>query len=170
MFVNIDIIAGARPNFIKIAPIIDAINNLNNSAKKILFRLIHTGKHYDYLMSESFFQQLSIPKPDFNLEAGRGSASEQIAKIMIQYELILKEKKPDYCLVVGDVNSTLACSIVAKKMMVKVIHVEGGIRSWDNSMPEEINRIVMDSISDLFFTTSETANENLINSGVSSEK
>tara|TARA_B100001113_G_C21096628_1_gene616843 strand:+ start:792 stop:1877 length:1086 start_codon:yes stop_codon:yes gene_type:complete len=162
----LDIIAGARPNFMKIAPIIKTINSSNSINKKISFRLIHTGQHYDKNMSESFLKQLEIPNPDYNLASGSGTQSEQTAKIMIGYEKLLQINKPDICLVVGDVNSTMACAIVAKKMHVKVAHVEAGIRSGDVSMPEEINRMVTDSITDFFFTTSETANNNLILSGV----
>ena len=138
--------------------------------KNINFRLVHTGQHYDKNMSDSFFKQLDIPLPDINLGAGGGSQAEQTAKIMVGYELILKKEITDYCLVVGDVTSTMACSIVAKKMNVEVIHVEGGIRSQDLTMPEEINRIVTDSITDYFFTTSKTANQNLLKNGISKNK
>ena len=163
---KIDIIAGARPNFIKIAPIIDAINNKKKEGIDISYRLIHTGQHYDQNMSEDFFSQLGIPEPDFNLESGSGTPSEQTSKIMIGYEKILNNKLSEICLVVGDVTSTMACSIVAKKMGLKIAHIEAGIRSFDLSMPEEINRMVTDSITDYFFTTSEFANKNLIKSGV----
>ena len=166
---KIDLIAGARPNFMKISPIIDAIKVAQSKGEKIQYRLVHTGQHYDKNMSGSFFEQLGIPLPDKNLEAGGGTQAEQTAKIMIGYESLLQEESTDYCLVVGDVTSTMACSIVAKKMNIKVIHVEGGIRSWDLTMPEEINRMVTDSITDYFFTTSETANSNLINSGIKKE-
>ncbi|KAF2510810.1 UDP-N-acetylglucosamine 2-epimerase (non-hydrolyzing) [Flavobacterium zhairuonense] len=166
---EIDIIAGARPNFIKIASIISAIKDLKNS--EIKYRLIHTGQHYDANMSGTFFEQLNIPLPDHNLEVGGGSQAEQTAAIMVRYEKLLNESfRPNICLVVGDVNSTMACSIVAAKMGVKVAHVEAGIRSNDWSMPEEINRIVTDSITSYFFTTSVTANKNLIAQGVASEK
>jgi len=163
----LDIIAGARPNFMKISPIIHA---LESSGFKYKYRLIHTGQHYDKKMSDTFFDQLRIPKPSINLKVGSGSHTEQTAKIMIGYEKLLIEKKPDICLVVGDVNSTMACALVAKKMLVKVAHVEAGIRSGDNDMPEEINRIVTDSISDYFFTTSENASNNLLKSGVKSKQ
>ncbi len=163
--IKIDIIAGARPNFMKISPIIKEINNVNLKSDKIQYRLIHTGQHYDDNMSESFFDQLKIPKPQINLNSGSGTQSEQTSKIMIGYEKALNDELPNYCLVVGDVNSTLGCSIVAKKMGIKVIHVEGGIRSGDMCMPEEINRIVTDSITDYFFTTSKTANKNLVKEG-----
>lgn len=164
----IDIIAGARPNFIKIAPIIEAINMLKES--NIKYRLIHTGQHYDKNMSDSFFQQLNIPQPDYNLECGGGTQAEQTGAIMVRYENLISETfVPDLCIVVGDVNSTMACSIVARKKGAKVAHVEAGIRSNDWTMPEEINRIVTDSITNYFFTTSQTANENLIVQGVSEE-
>jgi UDP-N-acetylglucosamine 2-epimerase (non-hydrolysing) len=164
---QIDIIAGARPNFMKIAPIIEAIQTAAYKGEKIQYRLVHTGQHYDKKMSGDFFEQLGIPEPDVNLEAGGGSQAEQTAAIMIGFEKELSLNPADLVLVVGDVTSTMACAIVAKKMNVKVAHVEAGIRSFDPSMPEEINRIVTDSITDYFFTTSVTANENLLKSGVS---
>ena len=166
---KIDLIAGARPNFMKISPIIDAIKDARLNGKKIDYRLVHTGQHYDDNMSGNFFEQLGIPITSINLKAGGGTHAEQTAKIMIGYETLLKKETTDYCLVVGDVTSTMACSIVAKKMGLKVIHVEAGIRSMDLSMPEEINRIVTDSITDFFFTTSETANNNLLKNGVDSK-
>jgi len=161
----IDLIAGARPNFMKIAPIIESIKKFKKSGIDINYRLVHTGQHYDKNMSESFFKELNIPDPDLNLNAGGGTQSEQTAAIMIGYEKALANK-PDLCLVVGDVNSTMACSIVARKNGVKVAHVEGGIRSGDMNMPEEVNRIVTDSITNYFFTTSEIANNNLLKSGI----
>ena len=167
---KIDLIAGARPNFMKISPIIDAIEAYKNSGNQIDYRLIHTGQHYDDNMSKAFFVDLNIPFPEHNLGAGGGTQSEQTAKIMIEYEKILSKDTTDMCLVVGDVNSTMACAIVAKKKNLNVIHVEGGLRSFDISMPEEINRIVTDSISDIFFTTSENANENLKSEGVSQKR
>jgi UDP-N-acetylglucosamine 2-epimerase (non-hydrolysing) len=162
----IDLIAGARPNFMKIAPIIDAIHIAQQSKNEINYRLIHTGQHYDDNMSDSFFQQLGIPPPHHNLRCGGGSQAEQTAAIMIGYEKILMERRSDLCLVVGDVNSTLSCAITAQKMHVKVAHVEAGIRSNDWTMPEEINRLLTDSITNYFFTTSETSIENLCKSGV----
>ncbi len=152
---NIDLIAGARPNFMKIAPIIHQVeaHNRQDPARPLHYRLIHTGQHYDRNMSGSFFEQLGIPEPHINLGAGSGTQATQTAQIMIGYEQALAEAKPDLCIVVGDVNSTMACAIVAKKAWVKVAHVEAGIRSGDWSMPEEINRIVTDSITDYFFTT-----------------
>tara|TARA_B100002052_G_scaffold295397_1_gene321825 strand:- start:1058 stop:2149 length:1092 start_codon:yes stop_codon:yes gene_type:complete len=167
---KIDLIAGARPNFMKIAPIIDAIKVEQSKGEKIEYRLVHTGQHYDKKMSGSFFEELGIPLPDVNLNAGSGTQAEQTAKIMMGYEMLLKKEPTDFCMVVGDVTSTMACSIVAKKTNIKVIHVEGGIRSWDLTMPEEINRIVTDSITDYFFTTSKTANKNLLNNGILKNK
>jgi UDP-N-acetylglucosamine 2-epimerase (non-hydrolysing) len=167
---KIDLIAGARPNFMKIAPIIDSIKKTNKNGKDISFRLIHTGQHYDKNMSGNFFEELGIPDPDINLNAGGGTQAEQTAAIMIGYERLLCREKPDLCIVVGDVTSTMACAIAAQKLNVKVAHVEGGIRSGDWTMPEEINRMVTDSITNYFFTTSEIANENLIKSGVSRDR
>ena len=167
---KIDIIAGARPNFMKIAPIIEAIKLEQQLGANIQYRLIHTGQHYDKNMSDNFFEQLQIPLPDLNLEAGGGTQAEQTANIMIRYEKVLIESSTDICLVVGDVTSTMACSIVAKKMNVKVAHVEAGIRSFDLTMPEEINRMVTDAITDYFFTTSEFANQNLRKNGISENR
>ena len=164
------ILAGARPNFMKIAPIIRAINYAKTAGKNIDFRLVHTGQHYDKSMSGSFFEQLNIPEPHANLNCGGGTHAEQTAAIMIAFEKELLANPCDWVVVVGDVNSTLACSITAKKLHIKVAHVEGGIRSNDWKMPEEINRLVTDAITDVFFTTSEVANENLRRSGVSPEK
>ena len=163
----LDIIAGARPNFMKISPIIRQIekHNSEHPGRVINYRLIHTGQHYDRNMSGSFFEQLGIPEPHLNLGAGSGTQASQTAQIMIGYEQAIADQQPDICLVVGDVTSTMACSIVAKKAGVKVAHVEAGIRSGDWSMPEEINRIVTDSLTDYFFTTSEIANQNLLQSG-----
>jgi UDP-N-acetylglucosamine 2-epimerase (non-hydrolysing) len=167
---KIDIIAGARPNFMKIAPIIEAIQNYQTQETSLSFRLIHTGQHYDKNMSDDFFTQLGIPKPDVNLEVGSGTQAEQTANIMIRYEKLLLATSSDICLVVGDVTSSMACSIVAKKLGIKVVHVEAGIRSFDLTMPEEINRMVTDSITDYFFTTSEHANENLKKAGIEDER
>lgn len=164
---RISIIAGARPNFMKIAPIIYAIKDKQNEGYDIQFRLIHTGQHYDKNMSHSFFDQLGIPQPDVNLECKSGTQAQQTATIMVRFEEELMTNPADLVLVVGDVTSTLACSIVAKKLNIKVAHVEAGIRSGDMTMPEEINRMVTDSITDYFFTTSKHANENLENGGVS---
>lgn len=166
----IDLIAGARPNFMKIAPITHAIQLAQKENIKIDFRLIHTGQHYDKNMSDSFFEQLNIPYPDVNLGAGGGTQAEQTAAIMIGYEKVIIEKKPDLCLVVGDVTSTMACAITAQKSNVKVAHVEAGIRSGDWTMPEEINRMVTDSISNYFFTTTLIANNNLKKNGVEDDR
>lgn len=166
----IDLIAGARPNFMKIAPITHAIHLAQKKGEKIYFRLIHTGQHYDKNMSESFFEQLNIPLPDVNLAAGGGTQAEQTAAIMIGYEKIIIEKRPDICLVVGDVTSTMACAITAQKLNINVAHVEAGIRSGDWTMPEEINRMVTDSITNYFFTTTELANDNLMKNGVGKER
>lgn len=164
--ISIDLIAGARPNFMKIAPIIHAIQLANRDKEKIRYRLIHTGQHYDNNMSHVFFDQLEIPAPSVNLLSGSGTQAEQTAAIMIGYEKVLFEQKSDLCLVVGDVTSTMACAIVAQKMNIPVAHVEAGIRSGDWSMPEEINRMVTDSITNYFFTTSTGANENLAKIGI----
>lgn len=168
--VLVDIIAGARPNFMKIAPIIDALNAAQKKGSFLHYRLIHTGQHYDNAMSDDFFKQLNIPEPHINLEVGSGTQAQQTAAIMMRYETVLFKKISDLCLVVGDVNSTMACAIVARKLGVPVAHVEGGLRSHDWTMPEEINRIVTDSITNWFFTTSETANENLRRSGVAKNR
>ena len=167
---SIDLIAGARPNFMKIAPIIDALKAARAQGSSLRYRLVHTGQHYDRAMSGDFIAQLGIPEPDINLEVGSGTQAEQTAAIMVRYERVLQEQKSDLCLVVGDVTSTMACSIVARKFGVPVAHVEGGIRSGDWSMPEEINRVVTDSVTNWFFTTSETANANLRRSGVADER
>lgn len=166
----IDIIAGARPNFMKIAPIIAALDERFAAGGPLHYRLIHTGQHYDRNMSDSFFEQLGIPEPAVNFGVGGGTQAEQTAGIMVAYEKLLLEKKSDLCLVVGDVTSTMACTITAKKMGVAVAHVEAGIRSGDLSMPEEINRMATDALTDYFFTTSETANANLRRMGVEDER
>ena len=191
---KITLIAGARPNFMKIAPLIKAIEGWNegmptsddilrtttgspieqsSSPAKggeqercaIQYRLVHTGQHYDKNMSDTFFEELGIPAPDVNLGCGGGTQAEQTAAIMVAFEKELAAHPADIVLVVGDVTSTMACSIVAKKMNTKVCHVEAGIRSWDLTMPEEINRMVTDALADYMFTTSEVANRNLIRQG-----
>ena len=167
---KLTIVAGARPNFMKIAPIIHAINNSKKLGGEIQYRLVHTGQHYDQIMSDTFFNELNIPLPDSNLNCSGGTQTEQTCNIMNAFEKELIENPTDLVIVVGDVNSTMACSIVAKKLNIKVAHVEAGIRSWDLSMPEEINRMVTDSLTDFFFTTSETANQNLRNIGVGEER
>jgi len=187
------LIAGARPNFMKIASIIDAINRYNNSIHNsklnIQHSLVHTGQHYDDSMSEAFFRDLDLPKPDMYLEAGSGSHAAQTAEIMKRFEPVLLEHQPDVVVVVGDVNSTVACALVASKIQydgstqnsklithnsgVKrplVAHVEAGLRSFDRTMPEEINRLLTDAISDFLFTTEENANENLKREGIPEEK
>jgi UDP-N-acetylglucosamine 2-epimerase (non-hydrolysing) len=167
---KIDIIAGARPNFMKIAPVIHALEKAKNEGSDLTYRLIHTGQHYDKNMSGSFFEQLGMPQPHHNLEVGSGTQAEQTAGIMIGYEKLLLEGKSNLCLVVGDVTSTMACSITAQKLHVPVAHIEGGIRSNDWTMPEEINRMVTDSITNWFFTTSEVANTYLKSTGVTDER
>ena len=167
---TIDLIAGARPNFVKIAPIIRALDAARASGSLLRYRLVHTGQHYDAHMSGEFFAQLGMPPPDVCLEAGSGSQAEQTAAIMIRYESLLVKERSDLCVVVGDVNSTMACAIVARKLCMPVAHVEGGIRSGDWTMPEEVNRVVTDAITNYFFTTSELAGTNLRRSGVSEER
>lgn len=171
---NITLIAGARPNFMKIAPIIHAIEKYkreNSTSDKVLnYRLVHTGQHYDAKMSETFFKELNIPEPDVNLNCGGGTQAEQTAAIMIAFEHELADHPADLVMVVGDVTSTMACSIVAKKLNTRVAHVEAGIRSFDLSMPEEINRMVTDCLADYFFTTTELAGDNLRKSGVEEER
>ncbi len=167
---KITIVAGARPNFIKIASLILAIQKKQKEGITISFRLVHTGQHYDKNLSDTFFTELNIPHPNVNLEVKSGSQSEQTAGIMVAFEKELMQNSCDLVLVVGDVNSTMACTIVAKKGNVKVAHVEAGIRSGDMSMPEEINRIVTDSIADYFFTTSSTASKNLLKYGADASK
>ena len=162
---HITLIAGARPNFMKIAALIHAIQAAQQQGKNVQFRLVHTGQHYDKNMSDTFFEELGIPAPDVNLGCGGGTQAEQTAHIMVAFEKELLEHPTDVVLVVGDVTSTMACSIVAKKLNTKVCHVEAGIRSWDLTMPEEINRMVTDSLADYMFTTSEVANRNLVRQG-----
>lgn len=147
----------------KIAPIARALQKAGHARAQ--WKIVHTGQHYDNAMSQTFFDELGIPEPDYHLEAGSGTHAGQTAKIMTSFEKICEKDRPDVVLVVGDVNSTLACSIVAKKMNIKVAHVEAGLRSFDLTMPEEINRMVTDSITDCFFTTEKTACENLIREG-----
>ncbi len=159
-------VVGARPNFMKIAPIVRAIR----AHKGIQHILVHTGQHYDHAMSGSFFKDLGIPKPNINLGIGSGSHAKQTAEIMMAFEHVLMKVKPDVVLVVGDVNSTMACSLVATKLRIAVVHVEAGLRSYDRNMPEEINRLVTDSIADLLFTTSEDADKNLIKEGLPKDR
>lgn len=166
---KITLIAGARPNFMKIAPLIHAIQKAEAAGKDIHYRLVHTGQHYDKNMSDTFFEELGIPAPDVNLGCGGGSQAEQTAHIMVEFEKDLIANPTDVVLVVGDVTSTMACSIVAKKLNTRVAHVEAGIRSWDLTMPEEINRMVTDSLADYMFTTSDVADRNLLRQGAIKE-
>ena len=164
------LIAGARPNFMKIVPLIWEINKRKEVQKKIKCKFIHTGQHYDIQMSDIFFKDLNLPSPDINLGVGSATHAVQTASIMIKFEKICEAERPDLIVVVGDVNSTIACTLVAVKLGIKVAHVEAGLRSFDRTMPEEINRILTDSISDYLFTTCEDANKNLIKEGINKEK
>lgn len=159
-------VVGARPNFMKIAPLIDEMRKHSD----IEATLVHTGQHYDEKMSKLFFQDLGLPKPDVYLGVGSGGHGEQTGKVMIEFEKILNANKPDIVLVVGDVNSTIACGLVAVKMGVQLAHVEAGLRSFDRTMPEEINRILTDQISDYLFLTERAAKENLLREGISADK
>ena len=160
-------VVGARPNLMKIAPLARVMRKKHG---QITHLLVHTGQHYDHDMFAAFFKELEIPEPDVNLGVGSGSHAEQTGKIMIEFEKVILQHKPDLIIVVGDVNSTIACSLVASKLGVKVAHVEAGLRSFDRTMPEEINRILTDAISDFLFTTEESANKNLRREGISEEK
>lgn len=162
----IHLVCAARPNFMKIAPLYHALKK-QTWAKPVI---IHTGQHYDPDMSDAFFEDLGIPKPDINLEVGSGSHAEQTARVMVAFEPVCIREKPDWIIVVGDVNSTMACTLVASKLGIKVAHVEAGLRSFDRSMPEEINRVVTDSIADLLFTPSEDGDANLMREGIAKEK
>ena len=159
-------VVGARPNFMKIAPIMAEYKKSN----RIEALLVHTGQHYDEEMSDLFFKELQIPEPDINLEVGSASHTVQTAEIMKAFEPVVLEHKPDVVLVVGDVNSTIACGLVAVKLGVKLVHVEAGLRSFDRSMPEEINRVLTDAISDLLFCTEQSGVDNLLREGISKEK
>ena len=159
-------VVGARPNFMKVAPLHRAFQKRPNIESKI----VHTGQHYDARMSEIFFEQLELPKPDYYLGVGGGSHTQQTANIMLAFEEILEKEQPDSVLVVGDVNSTIACALVAVKMQVPVVHVEAGLRSGDRKMPEEINRILTDSIADFLFVTEQSGIDHLVKEGVPSEK
>ncbi len=161
------LIAGARPNFMKVAPIWAEMQRRPSEFAPVI---VHTGQHYDAAMSDAFFDDLGLPKPDIHLGVGSGSHAVQTARIMTAFEPIVLEQKPDWVVVVGDVNSTIACALVCAKLGVKVAHVEAGLRSRDRTMPEEINRILTDAISDLLFTTSQDADENLMQEGVSDDK
>ncbi|MBN1803872.1 MAG: UDP-N-acetylglucosamine 2-epimerase (non-hydrolyzing) [Sedimentisphaerales bacterium] len=166
MMIKIICVCGARPNFMKIAPLMRAFKGDGNFQTL----LVHTGQHYDEKMSKLFFEELEIPKPDINLEVGSGSHAVQTAEVMKRFEPVVMDFKPDYVLVVGDVNSTIACGLVAVKLCVKLIHVEAGLRSFDRSMPEEVNRVLTDSISDLLFVTEQSGVDNLKREGVDAGK
>ena len=167
------LVAGARPNFMKVAPLMKAIHAHNSKHEdgngRIDCILVHTGQHYDERMSGIFFAELQIPPPDINLQVGSGTHAVQTANVMAKFEPICEKQKPDWLVVVGDVNSTLACTLVASKLGVKVAHLEAGLRSFDRTMPEEINRLLTDQISDLLLTHSPEAKENLIREGVAAE-
>ena len=171
---KIALVVGARPNFMKIAPIIKAIATYNNSCHlspvTIHHLLVHTGQHYDYEMSKVFFEDLELPEPDIYLGIGSGTHAEQTGKVMIEFEKVLFKEKPDLVIVVGDVNSTLACALASGKLDIRVVHVEAGLRSFDRTMPEEINRLLTDQISDFLFTPSPDANRNLKKEGIPEEK
>lgn len=160
-------VVGARPNFMKIAPIIHAMAGCDAEFEQIL---VHTGQHYDANMSQVFFDELELPRPDINLEVGSGSHASQTAQIMQRFEPVLLEHKPDWVVVPGDVNSTMACTLVASKIGVKVAHVEAGLRSFDRTMPEEINRLVTDQLADLLLTPSQDGDENLLREGIAPAK
>jgi UDP-N-acetylglucosamine 2-epimerase (non-hydrolysing) len=164
------LVAGARPNFMKIAPIHKAFSSRRNGQSHAALLLVHTGQHYSQNMSDDFFCDLGIPEPDINLDVGSGSHAGQTARIMIAFEPVCLKYRPDCVIVVGDVNSTVACALTAKKLGIPVAHVEAGLRSHDMSMPEEINRLCTDAISDLLFTTDTIADENLRKEGVADEK
>src|SRR5215470_3945295 len=163
---NVVAVCGARPNFMKIAPLVDAFA----ATGRIRTTLVHTGQHYDERMSELFFRQLGIPEPQINLEVGSASHAVQTAEIMRRFEPVLDEQRPDWVVVVGDVNSTIACALVAVKREIRVAHVEAGLRSYDRTMPEEINRLLTDAISDLLLASEPGAVENLRREGIDGEK
>ena len=160
-------VVGARPNFMKMAPIVEA---MNQHPDRIEHLLLHTGQHYDERMSRAFFNDLGMPKPDIDLGVGSGSHAEQTGRVMVEFEKVCLKEKPDLVIVVGDVNSTMACTITAKKLGIQVAHVEAGLRSRDMEMPEEINRLCTDVLCDYLFTTDRFANENLRREGVPDEK
>jgi UDP-N-acetylglucosamine 2-epimerase (non-hydrolysing) len=171
---KIVVVAGARPNFMKVAPLIKAFDAHNrqrgNERSGIEYLLIHTGQHYDVEMSGTFFKELGLPQPDISLGVGSGTHAAQTAGILVKFEKVCISEQPDWVVVVGDVNSTMACTLAAVKVGVKVAHVEAGLRSFDRSMPEEINRVVTDSIADLLFTPSEDADQNLLREGIPLER
>ena len=160
------LVGGARPNFMKITPLYRESLKYN----EVCCKIVHTGQHYDYEMSQAFFEDLELPEPDFFLNSGSGTHAVQTAKIMTAFEELCQDERPDLVIVVGDVNSTLACSVVAKKLLINVAHVEAGLRSFDLTMPDEINRIVTDSIADYFFMTEESGAKNLVREGRPKDK
>lgn len=159
-------VVGARPNFMKAAPVICAVHGRNGTRQT----LVHTGQHYDNNMSDVFFEQLRLPRPDLNLAVGSGSQAKQTAEIMVRFETAVTEHKPDLVVVYGDVNSTVGAALVCSKLLIPVAHVEAGLRSFDRTMPEEINRLLTDQISDLLFTPSQDGDENLVREGIAKEK
>src|SRR5664279_1252604 len=167
---KIFLVAGARPNFMKVAPLMEAFRARQDQLPELLPLLVHTGQHYDAQMSDEFFRDLGMPTPDIHLGAGSGSHAEQTARVMVAFEKICLEHRPALVVVVGDVNSTMACAISAKKLGIPVAHVEAGLRSRDMSMPEEINRLCTDVISDYLFTTEPSANRNLVAEGIAPER
>lgn len=172
--IKVIIIAGARPNFMKVAPIIKCIRGLAaepaRNGVRVSYKLVHTGQHYDEKMSDIFFKELGIPAPDINLEVGSGSHAVQTANVMMKFEPVCEQEKPDWVVVVGDVNSTMACTLVCSKLGIKVAHVEAGLRSYDRNMPEEVNRLVTDALADLLLTPSADGDDNLKREGVPESK
>ncbi len=164
------VVAGARPNFMKVAPLVEALKSRQAARPGLEILLVHTGQHYDEQMSQAFFKDLGLPRPDVDLEVGSGTHAEQTGRVMIAFETLLFERRPDWVVVVGDVNSTVACALAAKKLCIKVAHVEAGLRSRDWTMPEEVNRVVTDVLCDALFTTDEMAGENLKAEGVNPAK
>src|SRR5260370_12187037 len=166
MSMKIAVVAGARPNFMKVAPVVEALKNCQAGRPDLEILLVHTGQHYDEQMSRAFFNDLGLPRPDVDLGVGSGTHAEQTGRVMIAFEALLLERKPDWVVVVGDVNSTVACALAAKKLGIKVAHVEAGLRSRDWTMPEEVNRVVTDVICDALFTTDPMASDNVKAEGV----
>jgi UDP-N-acetylglucosamine 2-epimerase (non-hydrolysing) len=168
------LVVGARPNFMKVAPLIRAIDKHNKARHPLLVpihhSLIHTGQHYDANMSDAFFRDLRLPNPDLHLGVGSGNHGEQTGRVLIEFEKVLLKEQPDLVIVVGDVNSTLACALAAVKLHIPVAHVEAGLRSFDRKMPEEINRLLTDAISDYLFTPSPEGDENLAKEGIPPER
>ncbi len=167
MTIKVVLVAGARPNFMKVAPLFWEMDQLRSVFQPII---LHTGQHYDYEMSKVFFEDLDLPEPDYFLGVGSGTHAEQTGKIMTEFERVIQSENPNLIVVFGDVNSTLACSVTAKKLFIPVAHVEAGLRSFDMTMPEEINRKVTDAISDILFTPSKDGDKNLIQEGIERER